>query len=349
MKQATWHKHTLIFDRPRGTSRGSFTEKPSWFIAISDPGTGRFGIGECGLLPGLSIDDRPGYEETLDRIVESINQNKSMPQLHGWPSIRFGLEMAEAHFESGDLNQLLDNPVSSGLKTIPINGLVWMGNHADMKAQITEKIDQGFTTIKLKIGAIDFEEELNLLSGIRNEFSKNDITVRVDANGAFAPDDALTKLHQLAEYDIHSIEQPIRQGQWEEMARICENTPIDIALDEELIGVEFSEKRKKMIETIKPQAIILKPTLVGGWKDSDEWIEIAENAGAYWWMTSALESNIGLNAIAQYTASKKAIIPQGLGTGMLYTNNIDSPMVIEKGHLKYLRTKPWQLPTQWTS
>ncbi len=348
MKSARWFKHTLIFDRPRGTSRGSFTEKPSWFISISTQ-NGRFGIGECGLLPGLSVDHREGYEEMLDRVVEAINHDKPRPDLAGWPSIRFGLEMALAHLESGDLNQLIANPVSIGRESIPINGLVWMGNHAAMKAQIVEKIDQGFTTIKLKIGAIDFDEELNLLAGIRETFSKNDITIRVDANGAFAPTDAMAKLNSLAAYDIHSIEQPIKQGQWDEMAKLCETTPIDIALDEELIGIETSAERRKLIETIKPQAIILKPSLVGGWKDSNEWIDLAESTGAYWWMTSALESNIGLNAIAQYTAFKKADIPQGLGTGMLYTNNIDSPMVIEQGHLKYLSGKPWQLPNQWTS
>lgn len=342
MVKASWHKHTLQFDRRRGTSRGSMLEKPSWFIVLKDEKFNRAGIGECGLLPGLSIDDKPDYEEKLQSLIDAISSGNPIPELNEWPSIKFGLEMAQAHFDSGKIESLLTNDFSQNQKPIPINGLVWMGPFEEMKSQIEEKIEAGFDCIKLKIGAINFDDELRLLKHIRKDFSPSDIEIRVDANGAFSTDDALEKIKRLSDQHLHSIEQPIKSGQWNEMAALCAETPLDIALDEELIGVPFDEQ-EKLIKTINPQAIILKPSLVGGWVACDYWIEFAENNGAYWWLTSALESNIGLNAIAQFASHKKTTMPQGLGTGQLYTNNFSSPLVIQKGHLVYEPSIDWNI------
>ena len=239
---------------------------------------------------------------------------------------------------------LFPSGFSSGLNTIPINGLIWMGNEAFMKKQIQEKIEAGFRCIKMKIGAIDFEAELNLLKSIRKEFSEVDIELRVDANGAFNPSEALEKLKRLSDFKLHSIEQPIKQGQIEEMAVLCKKTPLPIALDEELIGVFSMTDKQNLLETIKPQFIILKPTLVGGFKGSEEWIEQANSLNIGWWITSALESNIGLNAIAQWTYTLNSKLPQGLGTGSLYTNNFDSPLTIQNGALQYDVAKSWNVP-----
>lgn len=342
MARASWHKHTLKFDRRRGTSRGSMIEKPSWFIVLIDEESNQMGIGECGLLPGLSIDDKPEYEAVLQSLIDAINEGHPIPELNDWPSLKFGFEMAKAHFKSGNLDHLLANDFSINQKPIPINGLVWMGPFDEMKLQIEEKVQAGFDCIKLKIGAINFEDELRLLKHIRKDFSPSDIEIRVDANGAFSAEDALEKLKRLSDHHLHSIEQPIKSGQWNEMAALCAQTPLDIALDEELIGVPFAEQQN-LIETIKPQAIILKPSLVGGWKACDHWVELAENSSTYWWLTSALESNIGLNAIAQYASHKNTTRPQGLGTGQLFTNNFESPLVIKKGHLVYDPSLDWNI------
>lgn len=343
MVTASWHKHILNFDRPRGTSRGAFTEKPSWFIVLRNDKNQSFGIGECGLLPGLSCDDRPEYESVLNQVIAALNTEANLPDLSEWPSILFGLEMAQAHLKSGRIESLLPNDFAEKQQNMEINGLVWMGEAHDMRNQIAEKIESGFTCIKLKIGAINFEDELALIKSIRKEFSESEIGIRVDANGAFAPELALEKLKRLSDYNLHSIEQPIKAGQWEKMAELCDKTPLDIALDEELIGIPIDEQ-DVLIQTIKPQAIILKPSLIGGWAACDRWIELAEKQKAYWWLTSALESNIGLNAIAQYASHKKVSTPQGLGTGQLYTNNFDSPLTIVKGAISYDPNKTWQLP-----
>src|SRR5690606_9836442 len=228
-----------------------------------------------------------------------------------------------------------------GEAAIPINGLVWMGDNLFMKEQISEKLKQGFTCIKMKIGAIDFKTELELLKSIRKEFSASEVELRVDANGAFSKNEALEKLKVLSDLKLHSIEQPIKQGQWQEMARLCEETPLPIALDEELIGVFSEEEKSNLLDTIKPQFIILKPSLIGGFRGSDSWIKLGEKHNAGWWITSALESNVGLNAISQYTFTKNSKLPQGLGTGSLYTNNIDSPLQVSKGELKYDPSKVW--------
>lgn len=349
MLKATYKKYTLHFKRASGTSRGILTHKDSWFIIIwDDTDTNVIGIGECGLLKGLSIDDRPDYEEKIIEVCNNIqNHQEYMDKgLKDFPSICFGLEMALMDLGLGvnrGKRMLFPSEFTLGKDSIDINGLVWMGEFDFMQRQIKEKIESGFKCIKLKIGAIDFDKELELIKSIRKEFSANEIEIRVDANGAFSPEDALDKLEQLSLYDLHSIEQPIRQGQWEKMAKLCERTPLPIALDEELIGVNELQQKKELLDKIKPQYIILKPNLVGGFKASQEWIHLAEQNNIGWWITSALESNIGLNAIAQWTYSLGSNLPQGLGTGQLYTNNFKSPLQITKGKLYFDLAKNWDL------
>ncbi len=346
MLKAAFKKYTLNFKRPSGTSRGILTQKDSWFIFVWDEFDPLIkGIGECGLLKGLSIDDRPDYGKKIIEVCNNIqNHQKYIDKgLKGFPSIRFGLEMALKDLHSKGRKILYDSSFTEGKDAIEINGLVWMGNFDFMKKQIIEKITSGFKCIKFKIGAIDFNKELELLNNIRKEFSINDIEIRVDANGAFLPEEAMDKLNCLSAYDLHSIEQPIKQGQWEKMAELCKKTPLPIALDEELIGISEIPQKTKMIESIKPQYIILKPSLVGGFKASEEWIELAEQNKIGWWVTSALESNIGLNAIAQWTYTLMNKMPQGLGTGQLYTNNFGSPLNIVKGKLYFDPSKGWDL------
>jgi len=342
MRKAFWKKHLLEFTTSRGTSRGILDTKPSYFLVLKD--NSETYIGECGILPSLSFDDRPGYEAMLDKVVFALENQSPFPGLNDWPSIQCGLEMLELHRAGNSLQKLFDTPFSRGDQGIEINGLIWMAEADKMFEEINTKLETGYTCVKLKIGAIDFDEEIRLLKHIRKHYSASEVIIRVDANGAFSANDALPKLEQLAALEIHSIEQPIKQGQWQEMADLCSKTPIPIALDEELIGLTGFSERRKMMETVKPQAIILKPSLIGGFKSSDEWIDLASDFGAFWWATSALESNIGLNAIAQYTASKNPEIAQGLGTGMLYTNNIQSPLEIRKNKLFYNPDLEWEIP-----
>ncbi|MBC9797261.1 o-succinylbenzoate synthase [Sinomicrobium weinanense] len=341
--KASYQKYTLQFKRPSGTSRGILTEKETWFILLED--TGRTGIGECGILRGLSVDDRGGYEEKLKWACNNIHLGKEAlyDALMEFPSIQFGIEQAFSSLKSRSSFILFPSRFTEGSKNISINGLVWMGDKAFMQRQIREKLEQGFRCIKMKIGAIDFGAELELLRSIREEFSPDDIEIRVDANGAFTPGNALEKLKKLSELSLHSIEQPIKQGQWEEMAVLCENSPLPIALDEELIGVFDFATKKELVNTIKPQYIILKPSLVGGFRGSKEWIQLAENCNTDWWITSALESNVGLNAIAQWTYTLNNTMPQGLGTGSLYTNNLDSPLKVKHGELTYDPSENWNI------
>ncbi|MCD8447005.1 o-succinylbenzoate synthase [Tenacibaculum finnmarkense] len=341
MIQATYHKHLLNFKQASGTSRGILRTKETWFIILKKDG--KTGIGECGLFRGLSIDDVPNYEEKLQWFCANINQGleKLLVEATYFPSIQFGLEQAFLSLKAENPFELFPSNFTNGTQNIPINGLIWMGDKVFMQQQIKDKLQQGFNTIKMKIGAIDFETEIGLLKSIRKEFSSEEITLRVDANGGFTPKDALQKLQRLSELDIHSIEQPIKQGQWQEMANLCEKTPLPIALDEELIGVFTSEEKEKCIQTIKPQYIILKPSLVGGFKGSEQWISIAKKYDADNWITSALESNIGLNAIAQFTQTLKNPLPQGLGTGSLFTNNFESPLEVSNGSLGYNSKIAW--------
>ena len=339
--KANYHKYSLDFKRPSGTSRGVMTTKETWFISLENE-EGK-GIGECGILRGLSIDDRPDYENKLKWACENINIGLEvlLRELVEFPSIQFGLETAFKSLESSNHFILFPSAFTKGIDSIPINGLVWMGNEAFMRTQIKEKIVTGFDCIKLKIGAIDFQTELDILKSIRKEFSVSDIELRVDANGAFLPNDALEKIKRLSEYQLHSIEQPIKPKQFDTMAKLCEVTPLPIALDEELIGVFVYEEKRKLLQSIKPQYIILKPSLVGGFNGTQQWISLAEELNIKWWITSALESNVGLNAIAQWTYTLKNSMPQGLGTGSLYTNNFPSPLIVKNGTLRYNLKENW--------
>lgn len=341
MIRAEYKQYFLNFKRPSGTSRGVMTTKETWFIVLENED--KIGIGECGILRGLSIDDRPDFEDKLKWVCNNIDLGleKLLAELIEYPSIQFGLETAFKSLNSTDQFQLFPSQFSKGEDDIPINGLVWMGNEDFMRSQIKDKIEAGFSCIKLKIGAIDFQTELDILKSIRNEFSVSDIELRVDANGAFLPKDALEKLKRLSDYQLHSIEQPIKAKQFEAMAKLCNETPLPIALDEELIGVFFKEKKQNLLQTIKPQYIILKPSLVGGFAGSQQWITSAEDLNIKWWITSALESNIGLNAIAQWTYTLKNTMPQGLGTGSLFTNNFISPLSVKNGTLHYDLKQHW--------
>ena len=338
-------ERVLHFKQPAGTSRGTYTTRRSWFITLTDE-NGRQGIGECAPLPNLSCDDIPDYAEKLSTFCESFISNLSAANLlppssllppPEYPSMLFGLETALLNLQVGS-TMLFDTPFGRGEEGIPINGLVWMGTFEEMRERIEQKLAQGFHCVKLKIGAIDFNQELELLKKIRSRYSRSEIELRVDANGAFSPDDALQKLEQLSLYDIHSIEQPIRQGQWGDMAFLCRESPIPIALDEELIGVNDSYTKGQLLDIIKPAYIILKPSLHGGMAGTKEWIDLANDRHIGSWITSALESNVGLNAIAHLTAylyGPHIQRPQGLGTGQLFIDNIPMPLEIKGDKLWY--------------
>jgi O-succinylbenzoate synthase len=339
--KATCHKYMLEFKRPSGTSRGVMTEKETWFIVLEE--NGKKGIGECGILRGLSADDRDDYEEKLNWVCQNIHLGETLlwENLLEFPSIQFGIEMAFLSLKSENPYVLFPSDFTNNSKSIVINGLVWMGEEAFMKEQIEEKLAQGFTCIKLKIGAIDFQKELDLLRFIRTHFTAEQIEIRVDANGAFSLNEALDKLNQLSGFKLHSIEQPIQKKHTDSMAELCKSTPFPIALDEELIGMFSLEEKETLLQKIRPQYIILKPSFVGGFRGTQDWITLAEKYNIGWWITSALESNIGLNAIAQWTFLQNSNMPQGLGTGALYTNNIDCPLEVKNGELWYNNSKNW--------
>jgi len=344
--KATYHKYTLNFKRPSGTSRGVMTQKETWFIVLEKDG--KKGIGECGILRGLSVDDRPDYEEKLQWTCANIHlgENQLWEALIEFPSIQFGVEMAFQSLACENPFLLFPSEFTNGGKSIPINGLVWMGEASFMKQQIEEKLADGFRCIKLKIGAIDFDNELQLLRYIRQYFTPEQVEIRVDANGAFDKILALNKLQQLAGFEIHSIEQPIQKNNTDSMSELCKITPIPIALDEELIGVFSLEEKEALLQKIKPQYIILKPSFIGGFRGTKEWILLAEKHNIGWWITSALESNIGLNAIAQWTFLQHNLMPQGLGTGALYTNNFDCPLAVSEGQLWYKKENDWKFNFQ---
>jgi len=339
--KANYKKYILNFKNPSGTSRGILKTKETWFFILEE--NDKLGIGETGLFRGLSIDDVYNYENKLMWVCTNISRGLDflLKELCEFPSIQFGLEQAFLSLRSETSFVLFPSLFTEGKKVIPINGLVWMGDKEFMKSQIKEKLNTGFSCIKMKIGAIDFETEIELLRTIRKEFSSQEIELRVDANGAFNSKNALEKLKKLSELEIHSIEQPIKQGQVYEMAALCSKSPLPIALDEELIGVFSFQEKKKLLATIKPQYIILKPSLIGGFVGSTEWINLAQQNNCGWWITSALESNIGLNAIAQFVHTLKSNLPQGLGTGSLFTNNFRSPLAINNGTLQYHPEKSW--------
>ncbi len=322
--KAGYFRYLLEFKRPSGTSRGVLHEKETFILEISE--NGKKGVGECAIFRGLSFDDRPDYEEKLQWLCENIQQDSEFlkENLKEFPSIYFGYEQAVLNLKNGE-NLYFPSDFTEGKSPIIINGLIWMGDIHYMEEQIQDKLEKGFHCIKLKIG-VDWKSEHEILQKLRQKFSEEMLELRGDANGGFNKEEAKIILQQLADLDIHSIEQPIKAGNWEDMAELCAKTPTPIALDEELIGIiDFNEK-EKLLEIIKPQYIILKPALVGGFSGSDEWISLAEKQNVGWWITSALESNIGLNAIAQYTFTKKSPMPQGLGTGALFVNNFESDL-----------------------
>lgn len=364
-------ERTLHFKQPAGTSRGVYTTRHSYYLTLtSDELPGVEGVGECATLPDLSCDAKPEYEMTLRQVCQMVEQMGRIPydMIRAYPSITFGLETAFASFfdaakkfleivptegassssemlkQKGvsvpagmeNLTELFDSPFGRGEEGITINGLVWMGTYEEMLARLEEKLQAGFHCVKLKIGAIDFFKELDLIKRIRDVYTKEQVELRVDANGGFLPENAMSQLEALAKYDIHSIEQPIKQHQWPKMAQLCRETPLPIALDEELIGVNVRSMKQALLDTVRPQYIILKPSLHGGIYGCNEWIELANRRGIGSWITSALESNIGLNAIAHYAAKvygSNVKMPQGLGTGQLFTDNIPMPLEIRGDQL----------------
>lgn len=347
-----WRKYRLKFKFAAGTSRGILRNKVSYFVFMED-NSGVTGIGECSLLPGLSPDDRPDFEKKLNKIcnnlkLQNISDYESLniffeDQLtRDWPSIRMGIETAFLDKMNGGGRKVFINRFMKG-ERIPINGLIWMGDKRFMLDQVKEKIESGYKCIKIKIGAIDFESELEVLKYVRSQMPERDITLRVDANGAFNTKNVLEKLSYLDKLKIHSIEQPIKAGQWESMQKLCKSSPIPIGLDEELIGSYTYNQKKELIEFIQPHYIILKPTLLGGFHTTDEWIELAGFNDIGWWITSALESNIGLNAICQYTYGLGVEIEQGLGTGTLFQNNFNSPLKVSNGNIQYVAGRSWDL------
>jgi len=341
MKHIEISERTLHFKQPAGTSRGVYTTRQSYYLTITDDDRpGIKGVGECATLPDLSCDAVPEYFKILSDICRMVEQTGNIPyeMLRPYPSILFGLETAFAQLEANGSTRLYDTPFGRGEEGITINGLVWMGTFEEMYSRLEAKLKAGFHCVKLKIGAIDFNKELDLIKHIREAFDKNTIELRVDANGGFTPENAMARLEALAQYDIHSIEQPIKQHQWGEMARLCKETPLPIALDEELIGVNVKSMKEYLLDTIRPQYIILKPSLHGGMYGCNEWIQMAKERGIGSWITSALESNVGLNAIAHYCAQTygpAVSMPQGLGTGQLFTDNIETPLMIEGDKIWY--------------
>ncbi len=334
----SFEKKIFDFKVPSGTSRGILTQKKSWFLTLSNTSKpGITGIGECSVIEGLSPDfiSDEAYESVLQKLVEKPDfYISAIDNLRDYPSIYFGLEMALKDYLNGGKELFYDTPFVHGKFKIPINGLIWMGDYDFMLKQVKTKIDEGFRCIKMKIGAIDFKKELSILELIRKNFSAEQIEIRVDANGAFEQSEALQKLEKLATYTLHSIEQPIKQGAWTAMRELCTHSPLPIALDEELIGISSLKQKEELLQTIQPQYIILKPSLVGGFKGTEEWINLAHQFDIPWWITSALESNVGLNAIAQFTSKFEPSNYQGLGTGSLYTNNIPSKLHVENGYIQ---------------
>lgn len=333
---------TLHFKQPAGTSRGVYTTRKSWFIELTSAAIpGRKGIGECAPLPDLSCDYSADYAERLHAFCDAFEHNGKIDytEMREYPSMLFGLETALAHFNAGT-TALFDTPFSRGEEGIPINGLVWMGSYDEMLVRMEEKIKCGFHCVKLKVGAIDFDSELDLVKRIRSRFSASEIELRLDANGGFKPEEALYKLELLSQYSVHSIEQPIKPHQWSYMAQLCRESPLPIALDEELIGITDPSMMGYMLNVIRPAYIVIKPSLHGGMYGTEKWISAARDNNVGTWITSALESNVGLNAIAQLAAKAYGpgiTMPQGLGTGQLFTDNIDMPVEIRGDKLYYIK------------
>ena len=354
--QAEFFKKVFTFNFNAKTSRGTLEDKTSWFIKLwDDINPERFGLGECGPLPGLSLDDTPDFENVLSSVIQRLCQLKSHTTFQQFgastfqrlketipphfPSITFGVETAYLDLLQGGKRIIFRNDFLKG-KAIPINGLIWMGDFDFMMGQVHQKVEDGYRCLKLKIGSLDFDKECELLHEVRARYAGRGISIRLDANGAFKTGEAMSKLQALSKFDIHSIEQPLAAGEVE-MSRLCESSPIPIAFDEELIHHESLDSRKQLLQKMKPAYIVLKPTLHGGLSGCTQWIELAESLGIGWWITSALESNIGLNSICQFTANYPIRIPQGLGTGAIYSNNIDSPLKVDNGCIAFDQTRVW--------
>jgi o-succinylbenzoate synthase len=331
--RADFKKYALQFVYPMGTSRGVLRERDIFLLFLSSGSA--TGIGECAPLPGLSADDRPDYGAKVTQICRYISagQDPAAFELAQWPSLRFGLETAVMSLRSADANVLFDTPFTRGAAGIAINGLVAMGDIDQMYQQACQKIAQGFTCLKFKIGALRFDDECRLIADIRSRHSE--VEIRLDANGAFTAAEALEKIGALAPYQIHSIEQPIRPGQWRQLAEICQASPVAVALDEELIGIAEPVRMTEMLDQIRPAFIVLKPSLVGGFAVAERWIRAAGGLGIAYWVTSMLESNVGLNAISQWVSTLDSEIPQGLGTGRLFARNFASALQIREGLLFY--------------
>jgi o-succinylbenzoate synthase len=345
IKAKTIHRE-FFYHRPATTSRGTYTSKQVYFIELwneNEPHTS--GLGECSLFPGLSFDDVPAFTDKLNDIISQINRGvfDFQTPLYDFPSIQFALETALLDLQVKGSKLLFPSDFTAGKDSIRINGLIWMGKRQDVESQIDLKLKQGFSCLKMKVGALDFDAEMEVLSRIRKNYSPSELEIRVDANGAFVPEEALEKLKRLADLGVHSIEQPIRQGQVEAMAKLCHSTPLPIALDEELIGIYPTQKKSELLEKIRPQYLILKPGLLGGLNACEEWIHQAGRLNIGWWITSSLETNIGLNAIAQWTYSLGHNMPHGLSTGALFANNIGSPLTLRGEHLFYDPIKEWMM------
>lgn len=338
-----WKKYILNFKRPSGTSRGVLLSKPSWFLIAEDADFEMPALGECSIIEGLSPDHLPRFETRLNEVCAALKLGAPLPDLSGFPAIKFGLENLLQDITVKGTKHFYNDAFVNGNAGMRINGLIWMGEPDFVRAQIKEKVAAGFSCIKMKIGAIDFDQELAMLRWIRKEYTEKELELRVDANGAFAPENALEKLKRLSDFNLHSIEQPIKPKQWEQMAKLCEQSPLDIALDEELIGVNAAENGNQLLDSTNPPYIILKPSLLGGLSEAKKWIDLAEQKNIGWWMTSALESNIGLNAIAQFTYQQNVKMPQGLGTGSLYTNNVESPLYIEAEFIHHNAKQKWTI------
>lgn len=344
MLEASYTAYPLHFTRPAGTSRGILTEKPCWFVRLrrSD---GTVGTGEVSFIPGLSLEDPEEIEIQLDHICKLISRGfmdpgQSLPAL---PGIQFALESAMLDLEGGGKHILFPSDFTRGSAGIQTNGLIWMGDPGHMKEQIEQKIQEGFRVLKLKVGALSMEEELEVISWVRNRFNEMDLEIRLDANGAWTPEEALLKMEQFAAFGIHSLEQPVAAGQWDALGRVCREAPVPVALDEELIGLDPEGDGASLLDTVRPRYLILKPGLLGGFRIAERWIRMAGEHGIGWWVTSALESSIGLNAVAQWTFAQELKLPQGLGTGMIYSNNMSSPMQLEGDILWYHPRKAWDL------
>lgn len=344
MVQAQYISRPLQFIRPAGTSRGVLLHKPCWYILLRTK-NGLKGMGEVSLIPGLSVEDPGEMDIKLDHICKLISRGEMDPSqnLPSLPGVQFALETAMKDMETGGKKVLFPSDFTLGRAGIPTNGLIWMGKREFLMQQIREKVEAGFSVLKMKVGALDFEQEKDVLERIRSEYGVLDLEIRLDANGAWSPDEARRYMEILSAFEIHSIEQPIATGQIEAFAEICHNPVIPVALDEELIGITSKEAQSELLQLIKPRYIILKPGLLGGFSAAGQWIKVAEELNIGWWITSALESNIGLNAIAQWTASREVNRPQGLGTGSLYKNNIPSKLMMEGDSLWHRPDLSWDL------